>query len=77
MILLQNVTVCKSGRHLFQDFSLAINAGEHWVIQGPNGSGKTTLLQLIAGALTPLLGKIYHSFIASDDWDTLYRVRLV
>lgn len=72
MIHLDNITVAKGGRTLFRDFSFHVAADEHWVIQGRNGSGKTTLLQLLAGTLSPISGKISHSFIQGHNWDTLY-----
>ena len=76
MIELSNVTVTRSGTKLFDDFNFKINAGEHWVIQGPNGSGKTLLLQMIAGALHPSKGHVHHNFITGADWDQRYHERL-
>jgi ATPase subunit of ABC transporter with duplicated ATPase domains len=43
------------GTPVFEDFSLAIDAGRTGLI-GVNGSGKSTLLRLIAGELTPSAG---------------------
>ena len=76
MIELENVTIAKTGTKLFDNFTLKIQADEHWVIQGNNGAGKTLLLQLIAGALHPISGRVRHAFIRGDDWDTLYQERL-
>jgi len=75
MIEFANATVAKSGVILFQDFNLKIPPEENWVIQGNNGSGKTTLLQLTAGVLHPISGRVRHSFLTGNDWDTLYRQR--
>jgi molybdate transport system ATP-binding protein len=75
MIELENVTVSKAGRRLFENLNFTFKPGENWVIQGDNGSGKTALLQLIAGVLHPLAGKVTHSFIEGSDWDTLYQQR--
>ncbi|MDQ7978068.1 ABC transporter ATP-binding protein [Paraburkholderia sp. SARCC-3016] len=41
-----------------RNVSLTIGRGESFGIVGLNGSGKSTLLQMIAGTLTPTLGKI-------------------
>ncbi|MEX2234473.1 MAG: ATP-binding cassette domain-containing protein [Cyclobacteriaceae bacterium] len=76
MVELKDITVSKTGRTLFKNFSFVIGRGEHWVIQGANGSGKTVLLQLIAGVIHPLSGSIHHSFIQGNDWDTLYQQRM-
>ena len=76
MIELKQVTVVKSGRKLFRNFSFEFNPGEHWVIQGGNGAGKTLLLQLIAGVAHPVEGQVVYSFIHAKDWDTLYTQRL-
>ncbi|HET9487581.1 MAG TPA: ATP-binding cassette domain-containing protein [Chryseosolibacter sp.] len=76
MIELNDITVSKSRRKLFENLNFRIKAGEHWVVQGDNGSGKTLLLQLISGAVHPVSGRVSHSFIQEGDWDTLYQQRL-
>lgn len=38
--------------------SLAVHAGEKYLLTGSNGSGKTTLLQLLAGTLAPSSGHL-------------------
>lgn len=75
MIELDTVSVSKSGKKLFEEFTFKVEQGEHWVIQGDNGSGKTTLLQMLGGALPPFSGRIHHSFIKGKDWDTRYSER--
>ena len=40
-----------------QDVSLELGPGI-WGLLGPNGSGKSTFIQLIAGQITPALGKV-------------------
>jgi molybdate transport system ATP-binding protein len=76
MVELDNVTVLRTGRGLFENFSFRILPGEHWVIQGENGAGKTLLLQLLAGAVHPARGHVRHSFIDAAAWDDRYRQRL-
>jgi molybdate transport system ATP-binding protein len=76
MVELENITVLRNGRSLFEDFSFRILPGEHWVIQGANGSGKTLLLQILAGAVHPTRGNVRHSFIDAGNWDDRYRQRL-
>ena len=38
--------------------SLAIEAGDRWLITGANGVGKSTLLQVLAGELLPTSGRV-------------------
>ena len=40
------------------DVSLAIPAGQFWIVSGPSGSGKTTLLGLLAGMIAPTAGEV-------------------
>jgi iron complex transport system ATP-binding protein len=44
-----DVSFVRDGCHLLCDVSVAIHAGESWVVLGPNGGGKTTLLSLFGG----------------------------
>lgn len=44
---------------VFDDFSLAIAAGEHVAFLGASGTGKTTMLSLIAGLISPDRGTIH------------------
>ena len=41
-----------------QDVSLAVRAGEIFVVMGLSGSGKSTLLRMINGLITPSLGVV-------------------
>lgn len=41
-----------------RDVSLAIPAGQFWIVSGPSGSGKTTLLGLLAGMIAPTAGEV-------------------
>src|SRR5436190_404697 len=49
----QSLTKAFTSRPLFENLSLAINAGDHIGLIGPNGSGKTSLLKIIAGIEQP------------------------
>lgn len=46
---------------LFENFSLRVGTGLHW-LRGANGSGKSTLLRLLCGAL-----KLNSGYISLDD----------
>ena len=75
MIEINNATISKSGKKLFQNFSWKINQGESWIIRGANGSGKTTLLELLAGIIHPIEGEIKYSFVSGDSWEERYLQR--
>src|SRR6266704_343559 len=47
-----------SGRHLVQDVSFTVAAGETLVLLGRSGSGKTTTLKLINRLLEPTAGEV-------------------
>ncbi len=46
------------GRRIFNDFNLALNAGERLAVIGENGVGKSTFLKLLVGDLAPQHGEI-------------------
>lgn len=50
------------GRTLFEDFDLAVEAGETVALIGPSGSGKTTILQIAAGILEPAKGRVLRAW---------------
>lgn len=47
-----------SGRRLFADVGLKVDAGEALYVAGPNGAGKTTLLRVLCGLAEPLAGRV-------------------
>lgn len=55
---IDNLSHAFDGRPVLDDVSLAIGAGDFFVIIGPNGSGKTTLMKLICGLLKTGPGRI-------------------
>lgn len=75
MISIDNVTIIKSGKKLFENFSWNIQPGEHWVISGDNGSGKTILLELIAGIIHASHGEVIYSFVTGRSWDERFTQR--
>jgi heme exporter protein A len=52
------LTCVKRDRVLFENVSLAVNAGELLYVRGPNGAGKTSLLRILTGLSTPESGTI-------------------
>jgi putative ABC transport system ATP-binding protein len=48
----------RSERTALCGVSLAVPAGEFWIVNGPSGSGKTTLLGLLAGMIAPTQGEV-------------------
>ena len=47
-----------SGRKIFNDLTLTLNAGDRLAIIGENGVGKSTLMKLLTGSLQPQFGSI-------------------
>lgn len=54
----RSLTIIKSRRHIIDDVSLHVNAGELVGLIGPNGAGKSTLLAALAGIDKPDSGTI-------------------
>ena len=57
LVDLEQVSVRRVGRALFEDLSLTISGGDRLGVVGVNGTGKSTLLRLIAGVDPPEQGQ--------------------
>lgn len=57
-ILLDGVSLERSGVPILRDLHLRIDDGELLVIVGPSGSGKTSVLRVIAGLDVPQVGDV-------------------
>lgn len=69
LVMLQNLSYgFQENRYLFENITLDIHPGEVIAISGDKGSGKSTLLQLMAGAVTPVSGKVTLDGIAPSDY---------
>ena len=44
--------------HALQDVSVSMKSGEFVSLVGPSGCGKSTILRLVAGLITPTLGRV-------------------
>lgn len=58
MVQLEGITKSFGSKTVLENFSLAIEEGERFVLLGQSGCGKTTLLRLIAGFDSPDHGRI-------------------
>ncbi|MDJ1481621.1 ATP-binding cassette domain-containing protein [Cytophagaceae bacterium YF14B1] len=67
-ITLQNISVRKFEKIVFQHFNWDIHKGQHWAIVGPNGSGKTTLLEALAGKIPFMGGAATYHFLKDNEW---------
>lgn len=59
-IILEDIGKKLQNEWIFKKLTFQIKQGEALAIIGANGSGKSTLLQIIAGNLTPTVGKISY-----------------
>lgn len=55
---MSNIQVAFDGRHILNDLSFHLDAGEILCLLGPSGCGKTTALKAIAGLIKPRHGQI-------------------
>lgn len=67
LLHLENITLRRGGRLLFEDFDLELGPGEALQIVGPNGSGKSSLIRLAAGLLRAERGRVQQSPLALAD----------
>ena len=49
LLAVDDLSLERGGRQLFQDLSFAVHPGHLLQVEGPNGAGKTSLLRIIAG----------------------------
>lgn len=70
VVELRAVHVIRDGRHIVDDVSLAVTAGQRWVVLGPNGCGKTTLLRTIALQTHPSSGSLFVDNKMLGSFDT-------
>ncbi|MBA3666724.1 MAG: ATP-binding cassette domain-containing protein, partial [Sphingomonas sp.] len=61
------LALVRGGRLLFEGLGVALEPGEALLLTGPNGSGKSSLIRLVAGLLTPTVGRIERSEAALAD----------
>ena len=59
MLLVQNLTLNRSNRSIFEDINISLSSGKIIVLKGKNGSGKTSLIKTILNILEPSSGSIY------------------
>lgn len=58
VIQIENVTICRAGRHVLDNLSLSVRRGEIYALLGGNGAGKSTTLSALLGFLKPDAGTI-------------------
>ena len=58
VLILHQLSVGYSQRHVLQNINATLHAGELVCLLGPNGAGKTTLLRTLAGLQKPQAGRV-------------------
>ncbi|MBT8062261.1 MAG: heme ABC exporter ATP-binding protein CcmA [Xanthomonadales bacterium] len=58
MLSVQDITLERYFKPVFEPVSFELGAGQVMLLTGDNGSGKTTLLRLLAGLLRPSAGSV-------------------
>jgi molybdate transport system ATP-binding protein len=56
LVDIDHADVWLGSRHVLQDLTWRLEAGQQWLVTGANGSGKSTFLRLLHGQLRPALG---------------------
>jgi heme exporter protein A len=67
LLAFDRVTLRRGGRILFEDLSLALEAGAGIHVKGPNGAGKSSLIRLAAGLLQAQAGAVTRTALALAD----------
>jgi len=58
LLRMENVSLARGGRRLFESLTLSLTGPERVAIAGPNGAGKTSLIRLVTGEIAPDSGKV-------------------
>jgi iron complex transport system ATP-binding protein len=58
VLRVEDVAFVRNGRHILDDVSLTVRAGEHWALIGSNGAGKSTLLSMLGASVHPTSGTV-------------------
>ena len=59
MLLVQNISLERSGINIFKDISVSLASGKIVILRGKNGSCKTSFLKTILNILEPTSGSVY------------------
>ncbi len=59
MLLVQDISLARSDKLIFDKISISLGTGKIFILKGKNGSGKTSLLKTILYILEPSSGNIY------------------
>ncbi len=59
MLLVQDISLYRSNKKIFENINLSLTSGAAVVLKGNNGSGKTSFIKTILNILEPTSGSIY------------------
>ena len=64
---IEDLTLTRGDRLLFEHFTASVNPGEAVALTGANGAGKTSLLRCVAGFIRPLGGIVSFGGADADE----------
>lgn len=67
LLHVEQATLVRGGRLLFDKLNFSLVAGEAAHATGPNGCGKSSLIRMIAGLLKPSVGRVQRASAALAD----------
>ncbi len=76
ILKVENLTVKRDGKTVFENINLKLNKKEKFFIIGPNGAGKTTLIETIIGFIKPDTGRIFLKGKEVKTEDDFYNLRI-
>ncbi|WP_022846517.1 MULTISPECIES: energy-coupling factor ABC transporter ATP-binding protein [unclassified Desulfurobacterium] len=76
ILKVENLTVKRDEKTIFENVNFSLKEGEKFFIVGPNGAGKTTLIETVVGFIKPASGKIFLKGKEIKTEEDYYKLRI-